>query len=79
MNTTLGMNPQSQGRLLNEQETIDYLGLHARDNPKSSLRRLMRSGRLAYVRLAKGIYGFQQADLDKFVEASRVAAGHPGH
>jgi hypothetical protein len=79
MEDRMKLNTQSSKRLLSEQEAIDYLGLHARGNPKSSLRWLMRSGRLAYIRLAKGVYGFRQADLDTFVEASRVAAGHPGH
>ena len=72
------LNPQPRGRLLPEQDAIDFLGLHTRDNPKGSLRWLMRSGRLAYVRLAKGVYGFQQVDLDSFIEASRVAADRPG-
>jgi len=77
MEDTMKLNTQPPGRLLSEQEAIDFLGLHTRDNPKSSLRWLMRSGRLAYVRLAKGIYGFRQADLDAFIESSRVEAGHP--
>ena len=72
------LNPQPRGRLLPEQDAIDFLGLHTRDNPKGSLRWLMRSGRLAYVRLAKGIYAFRQADLDSFIEASRVEADRPG-
>ena len=66
------------GRLLSEDEAIEYLGLGARPNPKGSLRWLMRIKRLAYVRLAKGIYGFRRADLDEFIEANRVAAGVPG-
>lgn len=78
MADTMKLTPRSQGRLLPEQDAIDYLGLHTRDNPKSSLRWLMRSGRLAYIRLAKGVYGFRQADLDSFIEASRVAADRPG-
>ena len=78
MADALKLKTQTQGRLLPEQDAIDYLGLHTRGNPKGSLRWLMRSGRLAYVRLAKGVYGFRQADLDTFIEASRVAADRPG-
>ena len=77
MSDGLTPNPERNGRLLSEQEVIDYLGLHTRANPQGSLRWLMRSGRLAYVRLAKGIYGFQRADLDKFIEACRVDADRP--
>lgn len=79
MKDALKMNTQPQGRLLPEQDAIEYLGLHTRDNPKGSLRWLMRSGRLAYIRLAKGVYGFQQTDLDRFIEANRVEADWPGH
>jgi hypothetical protein len=34
----------------------------------------MRTGRLAYVQLARGIYGFRRADLEAYIEASRVPA-----
>jgi hypothetical protein len=77
MADTIKLNPQPRRRLLPEQDAIEYLGLHTRDNPKGSLRWLMRSGKLAYIRLAKGVYGFQQTDLDSFIEANRVAAGWP--
>ena len=60
-------------RLLSEQEAIEALGLADRPKPQSSLRWLMRTGRLAYVRLARGIYGFRRADLAAFVESNRVA------
>lgn len=63
------------GRLWSEEEAIDYLGLLARPKPKASLRWLMRARRLAYVKLAKGIYGFRQSDLDAFIGACRVPAG----
>jgi len=67
--TTLG------GRLLSEQQAIDYLGLAERPNPQGALRWLMRTRKVAYVKLAKGIYAFRQADLDAFVESCRVPAG----
>jgi hypothetical protein len=78
MKDALKLNPQPRQSLLSEQDAIEFLGLHTRRNPKGSLRWLMQSGRLAYIRLAKGVYGFQQADLDTFVEASRVEADRPG-
>jgi len=74
----LRLRTQRDGRLLSEQEAIDYLGLHTRPNPQGSLRWLMRVHRLAYVKLAKGINGFKRADLDEFIAASRVAAGVRG-
>jgi hypothetical protein len=64
-------------RLLSEREAIDILGLGERPNPGSALRWLMRTGKLAYVRVARGIYGFRGEDLAAFIEAGHVeAAGH---
>jgi len=63
------------GRLLSESEAIEVLGLTDRPNPKGSLRWLMRTGKLAHVRLARGIYGFRREDLDALIEASRVPPG----
>ena len=62
-------------RLLSESEAIEALGLTERPNPKGSLRWLMRTGKLAYVRLARGIYGFRRSDLDALIQASRVSPG----
>jgi len=60
--------------LLSESEAVDALGLSDRKNPKGSLRWLMRTGRVAYVRLGRGIVGFRRADLEACIEANRVAA-----
>jgi len=76
MDGTLKINERN-GRLLSEQEAIDYLSLSGRPNPKGALHWLMRARGLAYVRLARGIHGFRQADLDGYINSSRVAAG-PG-
>jgi len=35
----------------------------------------MRTGRLGYVRLARGVYGFRREDIAKCIEANRVPAG----
>ena len=61
--------------LLSETEAAEVLGLSDRKNPKGSLRWLMRTGRLAYVRLARGVYGFRREDVAACIEASRVPAG----
>lgn len=63
-----------QERLLSEDEAVEYLALGNRRNPKGSLRWLMRTGRVAYVRLARGIYGFRRGDLDRFIASATV--GH---
>jgi hypothetical protein len=62
-------------RLLSEAEAIEALGLKDRKNPRSALRWLMRTRKLGYVRLARGIYGFRREDLAALVEAGRVEAG----
>ena len=59
--------------LLSESEAVEVLGLTDRPNPKGSLRWLMRTGKLGYVRLARGIYGFRRSDLDALIQASRVS------
>jgi hypothetical protein len=61
-------------RLLSEREAIEMLGLGERRNPQGALRWLMRTRKLAYVRLARGIYGFRRQDLAAFIEAGRVEA-----
>ena len=63
-------------RLLSEDEAIEVLGLQGRRNPKGSLRWLMRTGKLAYVRLARGVYGFRRGDLQTLVNSSRVPAAN---
>jgi len=60
--------------LLSESEAAEALGLSDRPNPKGSLRWLMRTGRLGYVRLARGVYGFRREDITKCIEANRVPA-----
>ncbi|HUU10206.1 MAG TPA: hypothetical protein VM431_06655 [Phycisphaerae bacterium] len=62
-------------RLLSEREAIEVLGLGERPNPQSALRWLMRTRKLAYVRLARGIYGFRREDLAAFIDAGWVQAG----
>ena len=61
-------------RLRSEDEAITFLGLAGRPNPKGALRWLIRVGKLGYVRLGRGIYGFRQADLDAFIDRNRVEA-----
>jgi len=64
-----------QERLLSEDEAVEYLALGTRRNPKGSLRWLMRTGRVAYVRLGRGIHGFRQRDLDACIASARVTGG----
>ena len=59
--------------LLTEEEAIEFLGLSARPNPKGSLRWLMRTGKVAFVNLAKGINGFTEEDLQACIEQCRVS------
>ena len=72
MDGTVKFKTTTYERLLSEEEAIAYLGLHTRPNPKGSLRWLMRTGKVAYVKLARGINGFRRADLDACVERHRV-------
>ncbi len=74
MDGTVKFTAKGYERLMSEQEAIDFLGLGERPNPKGALRWLMRTRKLAYVKLARGIYGFRRGDLGAFVEASRVEA-----
>ena len=48
--------------------------LGGRPNPCGALRWLMRMRKLAYVRLARGIYGFRREDLAALIDAGRVEA-----
>ena len=64
--------PGEVKHLLTEKQAIERLALTDRPNPKGSLRWLMRTRRLPFVRVARGITGFRQADLDAFVDANRV-------
>ena len=66
------------GRLLSEEEAIEILGLSGRENPVGSLRWLMRSRKLAYVTLGRGVYGYRRADLEAFIERCRVPAAGTG-
>jgi len=72
MDAALRLTTERTGRLMAADEAVDYLGLHTRPNPKGALKWLMRMKRLGYVRLAKGVYGLRQADLDAFIESRRV-------
>ncbi|MDP6547091.1 MAG: hypothetical protein QGH60_24205 [Phycisphaerae bacterium] len=54
-------------RLLTEDEAIERLALRSRENPKSSLRWLMRMKRLQYVKLARGVYGFRPDDIEDYI------------
>ena len=74
MKNTAKLNPSGYERLLSMEEAIDRLGLHTRPNPKGALRWLMRTRKLAYVKLGKGIYGFREADLAEFIAKNHVAA-----
>ena len=64
-------------RLIPENEAIEMLGLNERPNPKGSLRWLMRTRRLAFVKLARGIVGFRPSDIQDFVDSNRIAANMP--
>ena len=63
----------SDARLLSEHEAIEMLGLGDRPNPQGALRWLMRTRKLPFVRLARGINGFIRSDLEAFIIACRVA------
>ena len=60
--------------LLTENEAIETLGLKDRPNPKGALRWLMRTKKLAYVPLTRGVYGFKPSDLSACIEANGVPA-----
>ena len=64
----------SSKRLLSEAETIEFLGLDGRPNPGGALRWMIRTRKLGHVRLGKGIYGFRQDDLERFIDANSVPA-----
>ena len=78
MTDTLKLHADGQGRLMSAEEAVEYLGLGNRPNPVGSLRWLMRTRKLAYVNVAKGIYGFRRADLDAFIDGRRVEAAGAG-
>ena len=73
MGADLNARKNTNGPLLTEDEAIAVLGLHARRNPRGSLRWLMRTKKLDYVRLAKGIYGYQREDLAACIQRCRVS------
>lgn len=72
MDGTTNFNARHYERLVSEPEAIDFLGLGDRPNPKGALRWLMRTRKLAHVKLARGIVGFRRDDLAAFVERHRV-------
>ena len=71
---TMKMDTTGYERLLSEAEAASFLGLTDRPNPTGALRWLMRTRKVAYVRLARGMYGFRRADLMSFIDASRIPA-----
>ena len=60
--------------LVGEGEAIAILGLAVRKNPKSAMRWLIRSRRLAYVEISRGVYCFRRSDLAAYIDARRVPA-----
>lgn len=45
-----------------------------RPDPKGALRWLMRTRKIAYVKLGRGVNAFRRTDLSAYVEACRVPA-----
>jgi len=56
--------------LLSEAEAIRALGLQDRTKPGSSLRWLIRTGRLPAVRLARGVISFHSADIRNLINVA---------
>ena len=63
--------------LIDEQEAIEFLGLGSRPNPKSSLKWLCRTRRLAYIDVARGIRRFRKEDLQAYADKKWVSARTP--
>jgi hypothetical protein len=76
---TVKMDTSGYERLLSEAEAATFLGLTDRPNSAGALRWLMRTRKIAYVRLARGMYGFRRADLLAFIDASRIPAAGRGN
>ena len=72
MSDVLRVNTKRNEPLLSEAQAVEYLGLQNRPNPEGSLRWLMRTRKIAYVKLARGIYGFRRNDLDEYIEQNVV-------
>ncbi len=53
--------------MLTEQETVERLGLKHRENAKSSLAWLRRSGQLGYVKVGRGIYAYPEEAVRQFL------------
>jgi len=60
--------PNGYERLLTETELIDMLGLHDRPNPAGAVRWLIRTKRLPFVRIARGILRFRPDDVQAFID-----------
>lgn len=63
---------QTMGRPMNREQAADYLGVHP-----DTLYRWARENRVTYSRLGDGDRApmrFQKADLDEFLERSKIAA-----
>ncbi len=58
--------------LMTENEVVELLGLKDRPNPQGALRWLMRTGKIGYVKLAKGIYGFRRQAIEAFINRGTV-------
>ena len=74
MGETLRFEAPAYERLLSQQEAIDFLGLDSRPNPQGALRWLLRTRKLAHVKLGRGIIGFRRDDLAALVERQRIPA-----
>lgn len=64
------MNAQRQ--LLTETAAIEMLGLHDLENPKASIRWLVRKKKLSAVRIGRGILRYDPDELSRFINQSRV-------
>ena len=75
MSDAIRANINGRKGLLSANEVIGILGLEHRPNPPGALRWLMRTGKLAYIRLGKGIYGYREEDVQACIERCRVYHG----
>ena len=64
-------------RLISEKKAVEILALSDRPNPKGALRWLMRTRRLPYVRLARGVIGFRPDDIQDYINSSLIGADRP--
>ncbi len=55
-------------RLLTEAEAADALGLGDRPNPTGALRWLVRTKKLSFVKIGRGILRFRPSDISSFIQ-----------